>query len=788
MNLSWVAAVLQPHDVAIHPNFRDETSSQDPVGQFAALIIGGDWGHQLQDGNRNDAAVIYAEQSFRSETIAEGAEGLIQQAFSRNQKDVGRSTALVLLACCALAEMEEYDKCDSILTEMLARTGKSAPGRLARAALLQQRALRRRDAGKKYVDDIFTAARILEDLEPEDFPKFRLGPGVNGTSVDTTRRIIYALKRSAWSLTPYDLDDDLPFSSFPSHMERIKRPPSDRLLRIAADRASSYSEHVRRSFIRNYGRSQTITVGQSQVDLFHETLGLELLGHAEVYRARRDLALLRLVQHIEGVTSGNIQDALRLLRHAGATKELELALEYVRSAGPLSLLSWDARQIILRRSSPSRLRVPELLVLRAAAEMMALPEAAHALRIVLASISAGGPPDVTGSWQHPALRISTSWQTAAVLSSVCQRSDEVAKLLLTEVCAKRSYNELYDQGFAKALRVIPWSEVSEPVRARWANWLNGELSEALPDTAEAVSIGLGRLVFKSEAFSGLDEIARRLNVAIVESAARLQNDEVAEAVRSVREALDAIRESASRGSFSFGSRSASDVGAMLISEYEPAHELWDSLARFLTSNQISRFDRSPAFERLARETPPMPSRVRRIFEAKVGDVLKSAGNSAPWGEATVPYPSALRFFISYGLLQDARIISALAELGGSGDLEARREAARTLAALASHRSESWVLPFALQMSHASDVAIKANAARSLVRIAAVDGELNEVATQRLVDLLSNEDGLLVPLYVVRELADLRELPESIAGAIDRLAQDHPSGRIRRAASDWRRQA
>lgn len=81
MNLGWIAAVLQPHDVAIHPNFRDESYSQEPVGQLASLVIGGDWRRPLHDGIIADEAVTYTERSFNTETIAEGAEGLIQQAF-----------------------------------------------------------------------------------------------------------------------------------------------------------------------------------------------------------------------------------------------------------------------------------------------------------------------------------------------------------------------------------------------------------------------------------------------------------------------------------------------------------------------------------------------------------------------------------------------------------------------------------------------------------------------------------------------------------------------------------
>ncbi|WP_326843320.1 hypothetical protein OHB33_29150 [Streptomyces sp. NBC_01558] len=784
MNLGWIAAVLQPHDVAIHPNFRDESYSQEPVGQLASLVIGGDWRRPLHDGIIADEAVTYTERSFNTETIAEGAEGLIQQAFSRRRSDVARSTALVLLACCALAEMEEYEKCDSILTEMIARTGRSSHSRLARAALLQQRALRRRDAGRQYVEDVFEGARLLEGLDGSDFPRFSLGPGKTGSSAETIERIIYSLKRAAWSLTPHDLDDELPMPSFPSRMERLKRPLSDRLLRIAADRASHYSENTRRTFTRHFGRGTTVTVGQSPVDLFHETLAVELLGHAEVYKARKDLALLRLVQHAEGAESENLQDTLRLLRHAGATKELELALEFFRSAGPLSALSFDARQILLRRSSPTQLRVPELWVLRAAAEVMALPEAENAMQVVLESIAAGGPPDVAGSWQHAALRLGAAWQTAAVLANTCQKGDEVASLLLAEIRAENPYNELHDQSFAKALRSLPWDKMEAPLKAEWAAWLSSDQSERLPDTLEVVSIGTGHATFKGESLSGLSEIAMKLNTSFSDGATRLRADEVADAVAYVTEALDEIRGSAEHGSFAVGSRSASDICALLIVEYEEAHALWGPLSQFLTANRISRFDRSPAFERLARETPLMPPDVRMTLQGQGSDLLEGERHFSPWEETIVPYPSALRFLIAYDLIDEARIIAAVAELSGSRDLEAKREAARTLAASAARRTPS-LLPFALQMSYETDVSIRANAARFLVPLSGNDGGLERIAAERLADLL-NEDGLLIPLYVLRELTGMPHLPTNIARVVGRLAREHPSRQVRRAACEWQR--
>lgn len=782
MNLAWIAAVLQPYSVTIHPNFRDESYSHEPAGQLAALVIGGDWAQNSSDFAPHDDAVLYAEKTMRSATVSAGVDGLIERAFSPDRRDMARSTALILLACCAAAGMEEYEKCDSILSEMMKRTDKSPSGRLAKAVLVQQRALRRRDAGVSYVEDIFEAARLLEELDTAKFPDFLMGPGANSTPAKTVKGIIYSMKRSAWSLTPPDYDTQLPFDSFPTRMSRLKMPLSDRLLRISTDRAAVYSQHVKREFNRRFGNPGNS--GQAANDLFHEALAVELLAHADVYRARQELALLRLVQRVEGETSENLQGTLRLLRQAGARKELELALEGFRSGGPLSALSWDARQILLRRASPQLLRVPELLVLKSAAEIMAEPEAEQALEAVLASINSGGPPNVAGASQHPVVRRGVAWQTAAALSNTCGKEGRVAALLLSEVRSNQQPHELHDRNIAKTIGILTWEFVPDPIKVNWEDWLTSESNQGFDDTVEAIAIALGHPTDPAESFAGLDEIAMRLNTTLGTGASRLEEFEVAEATRQLKQYLTDSRESAERGIFSFSSRSAAEISAALIQEYDPPQELWSDLALFLTCDAVPRMERNLAFDRLARDKPNMPNEIREMFRATTDHLLDSVRADDLWGDTIVPYPAALRFLISYDLLDDARIVSALASLNGSSNTQARRQAARTLAFLSSRETKSWLLPFALQMSHESDVPTKANAARFLSRAATSAGEFNEVATERLVELLANEDGLLVPLFVMRELEGSTELPPTVAQALVELAQGHPSWRVRKAASSF----
>ncbi|MFE2767662.1 hypothetical protein G3I20_30895 [Streptomyces sp. SID8111] len=777
MNLAWIAAVLEPHAVAIHPNFNDEEYSQEPVGQLAALLIGGDWARSVTP---NDIAVSYTEALLRPETVSEGAEGLIQEAFSGHGEDMARSVALSLLASFAAAEMEEYDKCDAFLTRMINMTDSTASGKLARAALTQQRALRRRDAGSEYIQDVFDAANLLEGLVPAQFPPFIVGPGSNSTPESVIESIIYTLKRSAWSLTPREYDAERPFDSFPSRMNRLKMPLSERILRISADRASVYSRYVRDGFTEHFTNSTII--GRSTPDLFHQTLALELLGHGDVYRARRDLATLRLVQYAEGADVSNLHVSIRLLRQAGATKELNSALERIRAAGPISALSRDARQIILRRSTPQRLRVPELSVLKAAAELMAPSEANKALEAVLASLAAGGPPNVAGASQHRIARLGAAWQAASTLASSCRRGDEVAALLLREAQDGRHHTQLLDSNVARSVRTLSWEEVGSPIKAQWSDWLTSDGARNYKDTAEAVTIALELAITRTGELSGIDSIAARLNIGLHNAAARLTDTEVGEVVSHVNASLNETRDESARGLFSFGTRSVGDIAALLIIEYPNAYDLWESLSSFLTSDAVPRIDRTPAFDRLARELPALPSATRELFRSTVDRLLESPGGSIFYDDPITPYPAALRFVAAYSLVDDARVMESLARLSGHTDLQARREASRTLSYLRVRASEPWILPFALQMSHESDISIKSNAARFLAHVATDTGPFTSVASARLVELLGKEDGLLVPLFALRELAGKSQLTNDVAQAIESLCHEHPSRQVRAAAS------
>jgi HEAT repeat protein len=134
------------------------------------------------------------------------------------------------------------------------------------------------------------------------------------------------------------------------------------------------------------------------------------------------------------------------------------------------------------------------------------------------------------------------------------------------------------------------------------------------------------------------------------------------------------------------------------------------------------------------------------------------------------------------LIDENTVFSLVAKLAGSSDSNARREAARTVGAVARVRADTWLLALATQLSHDSEIVTRANAASGLALLSVARPELENLVSDRLIELL-NEDGLLVPLFIMRALEPEQRLPERVVFEIERLSREHPSYRIRRAANN-----
>jgi hypothetical protein len=99
MNLAWLAAVLQPHDVAPHPNFANDKYDREGPARLAAVVLGDPWrSHRAAElASGDDDVVMLAERCLQTETIAVSVAELAGRLTGRRPNDLTQAAALALI-------------------------------------------------------------------------------------------------------------------------------------------------------------------------------------------------------------------------------------------------------------------------------------------------------------------------------------------------------------------------------------------------------------------------------------------------------------------------------------------------------------------------------------------------------------------------------------------------------------------------------------------------------------------------------------------------------------------
>lgn len=775
MNLAWLAAVLAPRHISSGPYQSDHEDENRPA-RLAAVVLGRHLPEPSDNEGLGNDVLSLAEKCFRSDTIAVSVADLGRVLVDSPPEDLAESTALALIFSAAASELDDYEHVFRILDNQISRLDhvKSADATLLTSALGQQKALRLRDAGLPFVAESMRSGSTLLRVTVENCSNFPVRSEVSRSSTVTVEQMCSDLLDSAVSLLPHGNSGATELLDRARAVSWANRSLAKPRARLAEQRASAYARHVEQRFADDFRTGNIIVFGSTKPDLFHELLMLELLGHGAVYAARKELGLLRIVQNFGDIA--DTTDSLRLLRQAGAKKELDLVLQRLRDAGPLSVLSYDARQVIRSRLSPEKLRNVELSVLEASADILAPAEAAVALEAVIAGLSADGPPDSPGRRQAFALRKESAWRAAAALGNACGRTNEVALLLLEEAERQRESEELWDGALAKALRTLEWTSVSLAAKRKW-EVLTSSRYKALPATIEVVARQIERDPRESQSKSAMDQLIFKLNTALRSG---VQDSSLAtEGAPLARELMSQIRAAAVRGQYSMGGIHPADIAASLIT-ISGAVELWLELTDFLLDARVQRDDRTPGFERLARLTPRLPAEIQARFASQLPTLLESPGVGF-FEPQTIPYPAALRFSAVYGLISEADVYDQISRLAGSPKVHDRLEAALTISLLSANADLAELVTITLPLARDGDARVRASAGRALASFANTENRLSGVALRRLTDLLST-DGIVTPLLALRALVDNQTasegLPEALINSILSLSKNHPSRLIR----------
>jgi hypothetical protein len=790
MSLAWLAAVLLPGDIAIHPNFPSDEYALLPEAQLGAVVLGR-WQQLVnyQGGRQStdhlDPAIQTAMNALTQGAAAE-ARTHLEEIIRAERDDAARTAALALIVCISAAGADDYVTCQRVLDYELsaldyASSESRNEDRLLAAVLLQQKCIRMADAGSEYASIAQESLALLSGIDPGRCRPFDLSESVSWTSTKTITDIVEVLTDAALSFLP----EDPVFADTSSHLleqqepiwiRRIRTPIPRRLLTIGVSSESVYERFIKniyRETLHSTSRSLFSTASQ---DTFFELVGLELLGHGSVRAAREQLAMQRIIANAQFLPQSG--DALSLLRHSGAKDSLELAVRSFRLGGPLRALSEDAAQIARRIAQGGALRSVELIVLEASAELMTAPVAEEMLREIL---TADGefltPVDLPMHREYTLSRRGHAYSAAAALAIPAEMNDEVGRAFLQELTLL-PLEITADHKLARPLNDLDWSAMSTELRADWATWMNSGERREFTTVRDVVR---DRLNLSSETTKvDLESVAHQID--LLRRSEGSVDDIPSLSAEVVRGDLARIRDDAVRGSYSFGELTAADVAIALVI-YARDESLWDDVSKFLVDSRVSRNDRTPAFERLSREVPSLPNAVRKRFQSQAEQVVLAPPAFSE--DEVTPYPAALRAFGCLGVLDEARVFEFTARLAGAESAEARREAATTVAALARANEGPWLLPLALQLSHEAHWDTSARAGRALVLLStsahreAAPAE-KRAATSRILELLES-DGILAPLIMLQAIDSLSEFPERIRESVQRLAVEHPALSVRRAA-------
>ena len=336
---------------------------------------------------------------------------------------------------------------------------------------------------------------------------------------------------------------------------------------------------------------------------------------------------------------------------------------------------------------------------------------------------------------------------------------------------------------ARGLSAVSWDELAVERKLSWREWLSGsgatEGWSAFRDQLEP----LVRSASRDEALQPErltpGRIATELNSVM--SGAQAPAWFLNRATPEVRGMLERAQTDARRGQFGFGSVDAADIAAGLCLFL--GADLWDPLVAFLTDPLLPRSFKASATDRLASASDQIP-------ESAVADITTHAegllaGGSLPFlfeGPDIEPFPAAIRLLGATNAWSSPQLVVSLARLA-SGDERSRLEASRTVTSLVQSRPivPEWLVFAAMQLSADLNANVRAESGRSLALAIGRVEFASELMAGRLQELL-DEDGILVPLLVLRGLAgDVKDMPPTVLAQVEQLAETHMIHGVREQA-------
>lgn len=758
MNLTWLVAVVDPDLIAEQGYSSEDTARPEAT---LAKAMQGRVLPSVFDAKITDPSLraIYDVLLGREESV-----DVLVASLSTDDagQDLARRTALTLVACAFLAERDDVATCLRIIDDALdLLTQTSVAADLCRALLLQQRALRNNDIGESSALDLDQVRRLVDRPQFAAYPEVVLRPNIDVSSESAVENIRETIKSAA--------------VGFELHS------PAGELGSVLSDIGDDTFVQYQRWLDSTYALKLDRTIPDLGPDVYFENLRLEILGHRDVYRSRRELAMMRIVRLAPAIPSAVASDCLRLLRLSGSDAQLGQLVGELTVAGPSSALLAEGRRIESHRVSERSLRTGEMIVLAAAAEMMPPPEAFEVLTRVLLVIRRGGPSTAPVRWQADFFKDEQAWIAAAALAGAAGTAGVIARDLLEYATADRLADMAFDSVIARIIPSIDWPDVDHELRERWQRL--GSLqahNEPISPTAAAIRHQLrpAQDVSLSDDAS-LNDLAEALN-NYLRTQKPIPNGVWLAAKSAALSGLNVTVKEAQNNTYVPRAVKPADVAAALLTESSD-HEVWTGLLDFLVNPLVARDEKTRAFDILVRERPLLPPELQPRYADRV---LALLGGVDPWADSHhgSVFVEALTFAYVYGFLKENDAAENLNRLSASPYAQTRRQAGRSLSLLASASIDTWMLPKIFALSNDPEPTVRLTVARALGQICRRSDIASALAVERLSELLQSP-GVHLALNTLNRLTPETVAIPAINAIVRQMHNDSQSWRIRKRAAE-----
>jgi hypothetical protein len=761
VNLEWLVAIVEPDLLSERGYSSDQLAG--PVVELAKAmqrrVLPSPFDEEIADPS---VRAVY--DTLRGD---EHAVDLLVESLATEQvrQDLAKLTALTLVACALLADRDDVSTSQRIIIDALALlTTTSPPTDLCKALLLQQRALRSYDIGEPTEADLDEVRRLVDNIEFDPYPELALRQNTETSSAAALENILDALRSSAAGFDLFERTPDMGY--------------------VAADLEDDQLGQYRRWLDGLYktalSRNARTDYGQ---DLYFENLRLEVLGHRDVYRSRKELAMMRIVGFMPALPSAVAADGLRLFRLAGADAELRQLVDVLTFAGPASPLLAEGLGIGTHRTSERSLRTGEMIVLAAAAEVMPPAQAFEALTRVFAVIRRGGPTTAPMHWQADFSKDEEAWAAAAALAGAAGTAGILAEELLAYATPERLADISYDTVIARIVHTFDWQDIGDDLRARWQSLLSVQVREH-PQSPTAAALQKALKLAPGERWEGeqasLNNLAESIN-HYLRTSQSIPDSVYSAAKRTVLSSLATTAREASGGTFVRRVIRSAEVAAVLLTQSEDS-DIWAGLLEFLINPLVARSEKSRALDILARERPNLDPPLKAHYAIPLTELITQPD---PWAFDDLPsapvFVAALNFAFAYGMLSDEIFADQLGALASSPDVQTRRDAGRSLSLLSMNSVGDWMLPKVYALSSDPDPTVRVAVAHALGEICRRPDVVGSMAIERLTELLQS-GGIFVPLHTLNQLTTAVLTAPQIDRVVRALRNDSQSWRVRRRAA------